>query len=102
MTTASSRTFIVAAASLIAAVVLPLAVVRGQMPMRAPRYAITNAKIVTGAGAAIDKGTLVMRDGVIEDVGAATAAPADAVVIDGTGLTVYPGLIDMANSSVFG
>ena len=32
-----------------------------------------------------------MRDGVIEDVGAAVTAPADALVVDGTGLTVYPG-----------
>ena len=31
--------------------------VTGQMPVRAPRYAITNARIVTAAGAAIEKGT---------------------------------------------
>lgn len=61
------------------------------------RTAIRGAKIVTGAGPTIDKGTIVMRDGVIEDVGANVTAPADASVIDGTGLTVYPGLIDMAN-----
>ena len=41
-----------------------------------------------------------MRDGVIEDVGAAVTAPADALVVDGTGLIVYPGLIDMANTAV--
>ena len=70
------------------------------MPVRAPRYAITNARIVTAAGPAIEKGTLVLRDGVIEDVGAAVAAPADAVVVDGTGLVVYPGLIDMSNSVI--
>src|SRR5262245_45276852 len=63
------------------------------------RTAIRGAKIVTGAGTTIDKGTIVMRDGVIEDVGANVTAPADASVIDGTGLTVYPGLIDMANSA---
>jgi imidazolonepropionase-like amidohydrolase len=62
-------------------------------------YAIRGARIVPVAGAVIDKGTVVMRDGVIVDVGAAAAAPADAVVIDGTGLTVYPGLIDMANTA---
>jgi imidazolonepropionase-like amidohydrolase len=61
------------------------------------RTAIRGAKIVTGAGATIDKGTIVMRNGVIEDVGASVTVPADAVVIDGAGLTVYPGLIDMAN-----
>lgn len=63
------------------------------------RTAIRGAKIVTGAGTTIDKGTIVMRDGVIEDVGANVTAPADAIVIDGAGLTVYPGLIDMANTS---
>ena len=70
------------------------------MPQRAPRYAITNAKIVTAAGPVIDKGTVVMRDGVIEDVGPLVAAPADALVVDGTGLVVYPGLIDMSNPSL--
>ncbi len=74
--------------------------VSGQMPVRAPRYAITNARIVTVAGPPIEKGTVVMRDGVIEDVGASVAAPADAVVVDGAGLVVYPGLIDMSNNTV--
>ena len=71
-----------------------------QMPVRAPRYAITNARIVTAAGPAIEKGTLVLRNGVIEDVGPAVAALADAVIVDGTGLVVYPGLIDMSNSVI--
>jgi imidazolonepropionase-like amidohydrolase len=79
---------------------LPFDRAAAQMPARAPRYAITNARIVTAAGPAIEKGTLVLRDGVIEDVGTAVAAPADAVVVDGTGLVVYPGLIDMSNSVI--
>jgi imidazolonepropionase-like amidohydrolase len=62
-------------------------------------YAITNAKIVTVAGPAIDRGTIVVRNGVIAAVGASVAVPGDARVIDGSGLTVYPGLID-ANSSI--
>ena len=62
-------------------------------------YAITNAKIVTVAGPVIDRGTVVVRDGIISAVGATVQPPADARVIDGTGLTVYPGLID-ANSSI--
>ena len=36
----------------------------------APFYAIRGARIVTVAGAPIDKGTVVMRNGVIDDVGA--------------------------------
>jgi hypothetical protein len=57
-------------------------------------YAITNARIVTVSGAAIEKGTVVVRDGLIEAVGADARVPADARVLDGTGLTVYPGFFD--------
>ncbi len=57
-------------------------------------YAITNARIVPGSGATIDKGTVVFRNGLIVAVGANANVPADARVIDGAGLTVYPGLID--------
>jgi imidazolonepropionase-like amidohydrolase len=52
------------------------------------------------AGPPIEKGTLVMRDGVIEEVGPSVTPPADAVVVDGSGLVVYPGLIDMSNSTI--
>jgi len=57
-------------------------------------YAITNARIVPVSGPAIDRGTIVIRDGLIVAVGAAVTAPADARIIDGAGLSVYPGLID--------
>ena len=57
-------------------------------------YAITNARIVPVSGPTIDKGTVVIRDGLITAVGAAAATPADARLIDGSGLTVYPGFID--------
>ena len=57
-------------------------------------YAITNARIVTVSGAPIERGTVVFRNGLITAVGANVIAPADARTIDGTGLTVYPGLID--------
>lgn len=60
----------------------------------AQSYAITNAKIVTVSGATIEKGTVVVRDGLIESVGADVRVPADAQVFDGTGLTVYPGFTD--------
>lgn len=57
-------------------------------------YAITNAKIVTVSGATIDKGTVVIRNGLIDSVGASVTAPADATVIDAGGSAVYPGFID--------
>ena len=57
-------------------------------------YAITNARIVTVSGPTIERGTVVFRNGIISAVGATAAVPADARVIDGSGLTLYPGLID--------
>lgn len=57
-------------------------------------YAITNARIVTVSGPVIERGTVVIRNGLIAAAGANVSAPPDARVIDGAGLTVYPGLID--------
>jgi hypothetical protein len=62
-------------------------------------YALKGGRIHTVAGAAIDNGTVVIRNGVIEDVGASVAVPPDAIVVDAAGLNVYPGLIDMANDA---
>jgi imidazolonepropionase-like amidohydrolase len=59
-----------------------------------PTYAITHAKIFTLAGAPIDDGILVIRDGKITAVGTNVDVPAGAQVIDGKGLQVYPGLFD--------
>jgi imidazolonepropionase-like amidohydrolase len=58
-------------------------------------YAIRGARIVTVSGGTIERGTVVIRGGMIDAVGAATTPPTDAVLVDGTGLTVYPGLIDL-------
>src|SRR6185436_12847032 len=41
-----------------------------------------------------ETGTVVMRGGLIEAVGAGAAVPPGARVIDGKGLTLTPGLID--------
>ena len=57
-------------------------------------YAITHAKIFTVSGSPIDDGTLVIKDGKIAAVGASVEVPSGAVVIDGKGLQVYPGLFD--------
>jgi len=62
-------------------------------------YAIKGARIVTAAGAPIPSGTVVIRNGLIEAVGADVQVPAAAAVIEGAGLTVYPGLIDMGTSA---
>lgn len=57
-------------------------------------YAITNARIVTVSGPVVERGTVVIRNGLIAAAGANVNVPSDARVIDGAGLTVYPGLID--------
>jgi imidazolonepropionase-like amidohydrolase len=56
--------------------------------------AIRNATIVPVSSATIANGTIVFSNGVITAVGASAAIPPNATVIDGTGLFVYPGLID--------
>src|SRR5947208_446979 len=56
--------------------------------------AIRNARIITVSGPPIAKGTVVIRNGLIEAVGDNITVPADAWIVDGEGLTVYPGLID--------
>jgi imidazolonepropionase-like amidohydrolase len=59
-------------------------------------YAIKGGKVFTLAGAPIENGTVVIRDGKIAAVGANIEIPAGAQVIDATGLEVYPGMFDAA------
>ena len=82
--------------ALVASLAPPLA---AQRATESPSsYAITNARLVPVSSAAIDRGTIVVRNGVIVAIGANVTAPADARIIDGTGLTIYPGLIDAYSS----
>jgi len=55
---------------------------------------IRNVTILTAAGPAIRNGSVLLRDGKIAAVGANVNAPSDAVVLDGTGKYVTPGIID--------
>src|SRR5213080_3629088 len=59
-----------------------------------PPVLIRNATILTAAGQEIANGSILFKDGRIVAVGATVQAPADAVVVDGTGKYVTPGLID--------
>src|SRR5580658_4824959 len=76
---------------LVTALLLVTAFALAQVPST---VAIHNAKIVTVSGPVIAKGTVVVRNGLIESVGENVQVPADAWVVDGEGMTVYPGLID--------
>src|SRR6185503_14693702 len=57
-------------------------------------YAFTNATIVASAGEIIANGTLLVKDRVIEAVGAGLVIPKGYIVIDLKGKHIYPGLID--------
>jgi imidazolonepropionase-like amidohydrolase len=57
-------------------------------------FAIKGGKVYTLAAAPIENGIVVIRDGKIVAVGANIAIPADAQIIDATGLEVYPGMFD--------
>ena len=58
-------------------------------------HALENLTIVVSPGKRIEKGTIVVRDGIVEAAGRDVRIPADARVWDCTGLTAYPGLIDL-------
>jgi imidazolonepropionase-like amidohydrolase len=57
-------------------------------------YALTGATIHVAPGRKLDGATLVLRDGLVEAVGAGVKVPADATEIDAKGLVLAPGFID--------
>ncbi len=60
-----------------------------------PQYfAIRGAKVVTVSGPPIEGATIVVSRGIITAVARDAAVPPEAWVIEGQGLTVYPGLVD--------
>jgi imidazolonepropionase-like amidohydrolase len=61
---------------------------------RSETFAIKNARIVTVTGPTIENGTVVVSGGKITAVGASPSVPSGAKVIDGAGLSVYPGMVD--------
>ncbi len=63
-------------------------------PQRRSAYAITGATVVTSPGNVVENATVVLRNGLVEAVGTGVPAPADARIIDASGMTVYAGWID--------
>lgn len=57
-------------------------------------YAIRDVRIVPVSGPVVERGTLVLRDGRIAALGAGVTAPREARMVDGSGLSAYPGIIE--------
>jgi imidazolonepropionase-like amidohydrolase len=68
--------------------------VNGAWDIRPGQYAFTNATIVVSADQIITSGTLLVKDKVIEAVGAGITIPKGYVTIDLKGKFIYPGLVD--------
>jgi imidazolonepropionase-like amidohydrolase len=73
------------------AAVTPAARAQGGEP---PYFAIRGAKVVPVSGAISENTTILISRGVINAIGRDLKIPDEAWIIDGKGLTVYPGLID--------
>ncbi len=67
-------------------------------PTPPPYYAIEGARVMTVSGDSLESATVVIAEGLITAIGTDVDIPGDAWVIDGEGLTVYPGLIDALTS----
>ncbi len=90
--------FVVTLLALLSTVVFAqIAPVAGMRDNTPTAQAFTNARIVVSPGKVISRGTLVIRDGVIEAVGENAVVPADARVWDMAGLTLYAGFIDLSS-----
>lgn len=83
--------------ALLAPITLPAAELRQPAP---DVHALVGVRIVSAPGQVIDSGTVVIRDGIIEAVGAAVSVPPDARIHEFTReegqdpMVVYPGLIE--------
>ena len=82
---------VVFAALIVALCLAPEARGQGGEP---PYFAIRGAKIATVSGRTAENSTIIISRGIISAIGADAKIPDEAWIIDGKGLTVYPGLID--------
>ena len=92
---------IVLASALSVSLAIPLFSADLRLDYQPAAYAIKGAKVVPVAGDPIESGTVVVRDGVIAAVGPVDRVeiPFDAEVIDGKGMVVYPGFLDLYTTS---
>jgi len=57
-------------------------------------WALKGAKVYLNSTDVLDNGIIIIRDGLIQDVGEKVKIPKDATILDLTGKTIYPGFIE--------
>jgi imidazolonepropionase-like amidohydrolase len=85
-------------APLVAAAIVAAASVTPRLAAQEGPWALTNVRIQTVSRGVIERGTVLIRNGLIEAVGPSITVPPDARVIDLTGRTVTPGILDLTSS----
>lgn len=63
-------------------------------------YVIENATVIVRPGEELEGASVVIRNGVIEDIGKKVDAPADAQVISGKGFYVYAAFLDAGSTAL--
>ncbi len=86
--------FLAVAAPAVGLAQIDTAPTQGLRDIRPRTHALVNARIVVSPEKTIEKGMLVIRDGIVEAAGADLPVPPDARVWDLAGKTIYPGFID--------
>lgn len=85
-------------AGFLSTLLLADAIAQGPAKLKPNAYAITNTTVVPKPGTELTKVTLVIRDGLVQAMGADVKPPADAEIIDGKSLVIYSGFIDAGNT----
>lgn len=67
---------------------------RAERPDPPRTFALTGATIVLAPGKRLERGTIVLRDGLIEAVGESVAVPPDAVEVPSQGRFLYAGFLE--------
>src|SRR5688572_21807358 len=65
-------------------------------------FAVTGADVYTGTGAVLRGATVLAKNGVIRKIGYDVDLPDGTEALDATGYRVYPGLVAISSSGLFG
>ena len=81
-------------------ILISMAMFPNSAPAQATPIVLKAGKLLTVTHGVIENGVVVMQNGKITVVGPASSVniPSDAKIIDATGMTIYPGLIDSETS----